>query len=1179
MRGLSILRISILLAVIFISSCYLIQIRGYHSNAPSSYFWANLRTDTVEISYSFDKSIWYGGTGYLHVKADGPGVYGDTKTTTAKVTISEGSQAAVYVCGDDRYSVPSGWLVEEKYLRLYIDGNKVYELGKEYWWAHCYSKAATLGPGAHEVKLTIHISVKVSANYGERDIAYANMDIKIEGDGAIQANTHTAEAILDGSVNHFFTFRLPEVGGVGNINWKTKWSGVEKTGSGASGSTQTVSFIGVNRDSWGFTSPVLIRVEGNVPSVEPKDGYSINAIYDEGSQSVGIRRVAVAVSNGDEVGFSSGEYLVTSIEYLGLDIAGCTSVDGLNAWANSGSNVNWAQKIRFYSSGGWIVEEAAKGVETGLCVKKKIGGGIFSRKVSFSSRNRVDELTLTIEVPEATLHFDSMRAEPVGPTDLGLRRLGETVELKVKTLDCLGEYSRVDTYSVSESTPGVKSYVFAPLTGVYKDITSTTGGNVTFTIRWSSYKLVVKDVSGGILRNGKYWAKSGSKIEIAVLVYYSDDGNPASGVRIRDSDGGVVLTGSDGVAKFSYVKNNCEARLTYVAVDEHGNRLSDEASVTIVFTGIRLEVLNVDGLLFEGSYYSCNDAIATIAVKVVYTNSLTPVPGALVEFKPSGSSILTGSDGVALLRLTGRDRAYMGEVEASDGFLDGSVHLRIVFTSVLLEPSRKTFSGVPGEEVEVTVQARLTFNDMLLNGVKVRWVEGNIVRETPALFRLKIPEKGFSKAYFEAAGFLPCTEPCLVTLFSNGVKFGEPNATNPTVILNGFPECNYSYRIMLNIMDLLNITIPRVVWYGNGSIAYGVTIGVVSSNGTVVRSSIVSSNGVSFNWTESKPGVYHYFVKPLNANIGGDVLSIEAVFTAFNITANYILDFNDTRLFSATAYWAHNGSPVADLPVHTDLSKQRVISDEDGRIALPLKDSDYNGSCVERILVLKQDAHPSGIWRTIGDCSIRIVKLEWRSLIFTGDQYGFNTLLSLESAEDKANISFRVSVEGYSPGISSSIRILRIKSDNSTMTVFIKPFNNVSFREMFALRMEKVEYSGDRISIGIRSLTSNLTIRNVKIKVANSTFEKYVGDLGPGSYLETVLELPEELRTNPVVLIACSENTVPHAVRIWKKPGLNILAFISVTPFLLALALRLRNRNNNSSQSKNEKEKTKNNLT
>lgn len=1161
----------LLFTILFSSNC-LIQIWGYYSAVPSSYSWTNLRTDTVEINYSFSKSIWYGGTGYLHIDARrGQGTYSDTKSIKAIVTIPEGSSAEVYVCGDDHLPIPGGWTVEDKYLNLYVDGKRVYWLGREYWWAKCYSKAATLSPGKHEVLLVISITVKVSSNFGEYDLHYAAMDIRLSGSGTIMAESHNAKAILDGAATHTFVFRLPQATGVGNINWRARWSGIEKTGGGAPGSIQTVSFTGVNRGFWIFTTPIVVRVGDNTPSVRPTDGYSISAVYNEGSQNVGILKAAVAVSNGDEVGFSSGEYLVTNIEYLGMNIAGCTSVEGLNAWANSGSNVNWTQKIRFYSADGWIIEDVGKGVETGLCMLKKIGGGTFSRRVSFSSKNRVDGLTLTIEVPEATLHFDSMRAEPVGPTDLGLRRFGETVELKVKTSDCLGEYSRIDTYSVSESTLGVKSYIFSPVTAVYRNITSTTGGNVTFTIRWSSYKLTVKAVSGGVLRNGKYWAKSGSKVEVTVLVYYSDDGSPASGIRISDSDGGVVLTGSDGIAKFSYIKNDREAHLIYVVVDENGNRLSDEESVIIVFTDIKLEVLSVDGVFFEESFYLCNDAVTTIAVKTVYTYSLAPVPSILVKFKPSSSSALTSSDGIALLRLTGRDRAYEGRIEASDGFLEASVNLRIVFTSVFLEPSSKTFSGIPGEEVEVTVQARLTFNRMLLKGVKIQWVEGNIVEETPALFRLTIPEKGFSKASFEVAGFLTCTEPCIVTLFSNGVKFGEPNATSPTVILNGFLENNYSYRAMLNIMDLLNITIPKVVWYGNGSIAYGVTIGVVSSNGTVIRSSVVSSSGVGFNWTESKPGVYHYVVKALNEDVGGDVLSIEAVFTAFNITSNYILDFNDTHLFFATAYWAHNNSPAIGLPVHTALSKQRMVSDKDGRIALPLKDSDYNTSCVERILVLKQDAHPSRIWRTIGDCSIRIVKLDWYGLMLTGDQYGFNALLNLESAEDEVNMSFRVRVEGYSPEVLSSIRVLQIKSDNSSMTIFIKPLNNVSFREMFALRIERVEYSDNRISVRIRSLASNLTVRNVKIRVANSTLEKTVGDLEPSSYSEIALELTEEL-TNPVVLIACSENTIPHVVKVWKTPSVNFFTFISVTPFLAALALRLRNRNNNSNQSKNRKE-------
>jgi len=88
------------------------------SAAPSSYSWSNLRTDSVSIAYYVDERAWYGGTGYLHIKANGLGVYSDTKTATAVVTIPEGLSASVYVCGDDRFPPPDGWTVLEKYLRL-----------------------------------------------------------------------------------------------------------------------------------------------------------------------------------------------------------------------------------------------------------------------------------------------------------------------------------------------------------------------------------------------------------------------------------------------------------------------------------------------------------------------------------------------------------------------------------------------------------------------------------------------------------------------------------------------------------------------------------------------------------------------------------------------------------------------------------------------------------------------------------------------------------------------------------------------------------------------------------------------------------------------------------------------------------------------------------------------------
>jgi len=1126
---------------------------------PSSYSWSGLRKDTVEVSYSLSESIWYGGTGYLHIKANGPGSHSDAESTTAAITVPEGFSASIYVCGDDRFTPPDGWTVEDKYLVLEVDGRVAYRLGREYWWARCYSKAATIGQGRHEVRLTIGITVKVSSSFGERDLAYASMDVRLEGGGTIVADSHGAEAFLDGEVTHVFAFRLPEASGVGTVGWKAVWRGIEKTGSGPPGSVQKAVFKGVNRDSWVFTSPVAIRVGGSTPSVEPGEGYSIDMVYDEGSGEAGIRRVAVAVNNGDEVGFTSGEYLVTTIEYLGPYLSGCTSVEGLDAWADSYSNVHWAQRIRFYSPDGWVMEEVASGVENSYCSTRRVGGGVFSRKIIFSSRNRVDELTLTISVPQISLHFDSMRIEPIGSTDLGVRMLGETVELRVRISDCLGEYSRIDVYRVSESSPGVRNYSFSPPIGVYKGIKSTTGGNATFTVRWSSYILSVKSVSGGVLRGSAYWARSGSTVSITVSARYSHDGSPAAGVRIRDSEGKEASTGLNGEAEFSYVEKDCEACLTYVVVEEDGSRLSEEACVRIVFTGIRLEV-RADAAFFEGSYYACNDASSSVSVRAVYSHSLTPVSGALVEFKPSGSSATTGVDGVAVLRLTGRDREYDGTVEASDGFIVGGARLRIVFTEILLDASRRTVSGRPGEEVEVTVYARLSFNNMLLNGLDVRWVETGLIGKSPASFRLRIPEKGSSKACFETLGFLPCAEPCVVTLFSNRVGFGEPNGTRPIVILNSVRWGNYSYRVILNIMDLLNLTIPRVAWYGNGSIAYGVRIGVVSSNGTVIRSSVASGSGVSFNWTESRPGVYHYFVKMLGDDADSDVLSIEAVFTAFNITADYILDLNNTRVFTATARWAHDGSPAGNLAVYTSVSKKRVLSDGEGRITLALNDSDYNASCVERMVVFKWDAHPSGIWRTVGECSVRIVRLDWSSLVLTGDQYGFEASLSLEAEGSVASLPLRIRVEGYPPEIISSIRVLRVKSDNSSMTVFLTPSGGVSFEERLALRIDYAEYDGGRVRVRVRSLAEHLVIRNVRIRVVNSTLEKALGDLQPGSFLEAALELPEDLSVNPIVLIACSENTVPHAVKVWRKQGVDIFPLISVTPLLAALALRLRSR-------------------
>ncbi|MEM3145700.1 MAG: hypothetical protein QW332_06965 [Thermoproteota archaeon] len=1152
-----------------------IRIQGI-PDIPSSYSWNSLRTDVIQISYSVSKNIWSGGTGYLHIKAEGPGVYSDTKTATATITVPQGSQALVYVCGNDRNTLPGGWIVEDKYLSLSVDGREAYRLGREYWFSKCYSKAATLGSGTHTVKLTIHISVRVSSNVKEeRDIAYAIMNIVVENSGTIGAESHTAQATLDGEVTHVFSFRLPEISGVTSIGWRAVWKGVEKRGSGPPGSTQQVSFTGSNKDSWIFTSPVVIESGGYVPYVQSTEGYSIDAVYHEGSQEVGIRRIAVAINNGEDVGFTSGRYLVTKIEYLGFYSTGCTQIEGSDAWANSGADISWTQKIRFYDANGWVIEDAAKGFETGSCGLKKIGGGVFSKKISFSSKNRVDEIVLRINLPEITLHFDSMKAEPVGPTDLGSRRIGETVELKVKTSDCLGEYSRIDIYRVSEKTPGVKKYTYAPVAGVYRGITSTIGGNVTFTIRWVAFKLVIKAVSGAVLRDQAYWAKSGSRVNVVVYAFFSDDESPAGNVRIRDSEGREVLTSSDGTAIFTYVKNDCEACLSYVVVDENGSPLSDGVSVRLVFSRILVEISNCNGFFLRDAYYYCNDAYAIVSIRAFYSHNNAPVSGAKVLFKPSGSSTSTDLKGLATLKMTGRNRVYEGPIEVSDSILDGSAKFKAVFTDVVLESSRCVFYGMPGEEVEFTIFARSTSDNTLLNGVKVKMVGEDLVRETPASFRLKIPNQGYLKVRFEAIDFLPCIEPLEIILASNAVKFSGLNEESPILIANGFLSRGYSQEFFLNIMDLLNLTIPRVVWYGNGSIAYGVKIGVVSSNGTIIRTGIVSDKGVCFNWTESKPGVYYYVVKPLDSSIGGDVLNIKAVFTAFNITGECIVDLNNnTHMLIAKAYWAHNCSPVRGLPVYTVFSNKRTVSDEYGVIRMMINDSDYNSSCIEEVTVLKSDAHPSGIWRTVGKCLIKIVKLEWSSFIIQGDQYGLTILANLTSKD--YNFPLNIRIEGYSPELHSLIRVLKIMSDNRSLTVFIRPIEGLSFKEILALRIEEAEYDGFKIRLKVRTLSNNLIVRNVKIRLLDSGFEKAIGDILPGELHEVVLEVPSEHRTNPITLALLSDNTIPYVVKIWKKQEFSLIP-ISILPLLVAIALKLRNRNFKKRDGKNNVNSEENN--
>ncbi|MGB9718946.1 MAG: hypothetical protein ACPL4E_11045, partial [Thermoproteota archaeon] len=288
-----------------------------------------------------------------------------------------------------------------------VDNVKVYEL-TGYWWASCYSRATTLDPGTHEVKLLIHASVWTNRTTSDTFvIGYAAMDIRLEGSGAINAESHSAEATLDGDSTHTFVFRLPQITGVRNMSWRASWKGIEKTGYGTPGSVQRAVFQGVNRDCWSFSSPVVIKVGEPVPSVSVGEGYAIYAAYDEGSGEAGVRRIAVAMSNGDEVGFTSARYLVTEIKRETRVVGG--TLIGSEIWTNSGSTISFNQTISYYSSGGLVTERIRGGVETGYATVKTFGDLNVSRKVGFSSKNRNDEVELMVRIPKITMVFTHIR--------------------------------------------------------------------------------------------------------------------------------------------------------------------------------------------------------------------------------------------------------------------------------------------------------------------------------------------------------------------------------------------------------------------------------------------------------------------------------------------------------------------------------------------------------------------------------------------------------------------------------------------------------------------------------------------------------------------------------------------------------------------------------------------------
>jgi hypothetical protein len=87
---------------------------------------------TVSIAYSVDERAWYGGTGYLTSLRMVRVPTATLRNAWPALTFPKGFPASVYVCGDDHNPqtppYDNRWRIFDKYLRVYVDGVKVYEL-------------------------------------------------------------------------------------------------------------------------------------------------------------------------------------------------------------------------------------------------------------------------------------------------------------------------------------------------------------------------------------------------------------------------------------------------------------------------------------------------------------------------------------------------------------------------------------------------------------------------------------------------------------------------------------------------------------------------------------------------------------------------------------------------------------------------------------------------------------------------------------------------------------------------------------------------------------------------------------------------------------------------------------------------------------------------------------------
>ncbi|MEO0157768.1 MAG: hypothetical protein ABIM59_03470, partial [candidate division WOR-3 bacterium] len=479
-------------------------------------------------------------------------------------------------------------------------------------------------------------------------------------------------------------------------------------------------------------------------------------------------------------------------------------------------------------------------------------------------------------------------------------------------------------------------------------------------------ELSLESISGAKQKGDEYWTQSGSTMVIRLKARYAYCDDPLTTIAITDG-GSTKHADANGYVEFSYVNVDKKLQPSFLAVDGE-YALSRRINVTLVFTRIRLEV-TPNATLFNGVWYACNDANVSVRINAIYAHDGMPASNSSVTYLDISTKM--DEDGVAVLNLSGSDKRYEGSVNVSDGIVNGNEKLTFVFTGVALEPSSSVVEGFPEDDALLVVKARLTCNGEYLSGLKVRWVENDTVRETPANFILRVPKKGSTNATFMLEGFLACYRKLVVKVVAvNASLMAKVNGTlrdGKYWIQSGSTA---TVRVKLRVSLNISTSDMRIVdSYGNEALT--------DSNGTATFHYRMNDKTVTINYT-------------LFNNRGDPIgrMNITLVFSRIIIKITevknsvffagtyYVSDGGNARILVMATY-SHDGSLVIGARVSFFTKSSETDSNGSAVISLSDSDREYDG------LMKVED----GIVK--GDIPLRIVftdvKLETSSQVLAGE--------------------------------------------------------------------------------------------------------------------------------------------------------------------------------------------------